>query len=226
MTFAIRTVLLFVFCLSVFIQDAGSGVAKKDKQGVSGPDAVLDEKGMNIYFDRDIFLFMLENIPLSVKLAGELGLTEFTVAKGKEGHIFAEPWFKVVLKKAEMNDGERALEFSYLIGFESLLPINSSGYGEAFITSIEEKEGQTRADIQIRLYAGNGMLDEVMKSFPIILKSVFSIQMEKVFRQAEELAVYFRDDAGYILEIAGDEESEFTVPELKKVKNFLSRTTL
>lgn len=215
------------FLLILLVLNAMNGSAgypsDEDQNEPGGEKAavVIDEQGVNLDVKEKFFSFMLEHPTLSCKLARELDITEFRVEKSEKGPVFKEQAFKIYLKKVNMKNGMHKFDFSYVVGIDNPFPVKTTGKGKATIATKKGEDNQIKADIGIKLYPNDFALDKVVKKIPFILKAVFSLKLEKVLRQAEKLGDYFVNDADYLLEIVTDEESIFTMSEIKALKKYL-----
>jgi len=185
------------------------------------PGIVISKKEMALSFPENLFTFMLENPSLSCKLAGELRITGFRVKKRDKADVFYRTGFKISVKKIEGNKNSHTVSFKYAIGIDNPFPVKTTGNGEAIIISRKEGADGAEADVNIKLYPNNSMLDDISRKVPVILETVFAKVLEKVFRQAEELAEYFINDVDYLLETATDEETSLTPLEIEVLKRYL-----
>jgi len=184
---------------------------------------VISKKEIALSFSENLFTFMLENPSLSCKLAGELGITGFRVKKLAEGDIFYRTGFKVTVKNIEGNKNSHTVSFKYSIGIDNPFPVKTTGNGKAAIVSRKEGDNGAKVDVSITLYPNNSMLDNLFRKMPVILDKLFPMVLERIFREAEELAEYFMNDSDYLLEIATDEETGLTPPEIEALKRYLKQ---
>jgi len=183
----------------------------------------ISKKEIALSVSENLFTFMLEHPSLSCKLASGLRITGFRVKKRAEGDIFYRTGFKVTVKNIKGDKNSHTVSFKYAIGIDNPLPVKTTGNGKAVIVSRRDGADGAKADVNIKLYPNNSMLDDISRKVPVILETVFKKMLEKVFRQAEELAEYFMNDSDYLLEIATDEETSLAPSEIEALKRYLKR---
>lgn len=189
---------------------------------IKKPDAVLEEKEVELDIPVKTFRFMLARFPLAAMLAGELGITDTVVQKLDDGYLFSDPWFMLWLDSgATGKNNDYRFEFRYSIGFHAMVPIKTTGKGSAMVTVKSSDGGTVIADITMRLKAYDAPLDKIVRKAPFIIKALFSVKLEQLFREAELLSYEFSENPGSVMEIVDDEDSEFTTAQKKAIKKLL-----
>ena len=189
---------------------------------IKEPDAVLEEKSVELEIPIKTVRFMLARLPLSAMLAGELGITRTLVQKLDDGYLFSDSWFMLWLDSgvAGKNNDYR-FEFRYSIGLHAMVPIKTTGKGLAVVTVKSGDDGTIIADITMRLKTYDAPLDKIVRKAPFILKALFSVKLEEMFRQAELLSYEFSENRDSVMEIVDDEDSDFTTAQKKAIKTLL-----
>jgi len=182
-----------------------------------------NEKSVRMYMDASTFNFMLDNMPLCGKLAKELAITEFKVSYQKPNSVFEESGFKISVSQQKRLKGRNhhQILFDYLIGANSMLPLNVKGIGNANISFKSGKGNSIIANFNISLCPGTSTFDSLSYKSPSVIKAVFTAKMEKVLRQAENLSDYIKNDAGYLIELMDESDEIFTRSEINMFKKFL-----
>ncbi len=215
-----------IFVLPLFLALAGFNSlraatayqAETKKAGIA-----ISKKDTSLSFPENLFTFMLEDLSLSCKLASELKITGFRVKKLAEGDVFYRTGFKITVKNMERNKNSHTVSFKYSIGIDNPFPVKTTGNGEAVIASRKEGDNGAKADVSITLYPNNSMLDNIFRKVPVIIDKLFPMVLARIFREAEDLAEYFMNDSDYLLEIATDEETNLTPPEIEALKRYLKQ---
>ena len=189
---------------------------------INEPDAVLEEKGIELEIPIKTVRFMLARLPLSAMLARELGITQTVVQKLDDGYLFSDPWFMLWLDSGGPGKkDDYRFEFRYSIGFHAMIPIKTTGKGSASVTVKSSDGGTVIADITMRLKAYDAPLDKIVRKAPFIIKALFSVKLEQLFREAELLSYEFSENPGSVMEIVDDEDSAFTTAQKKAIKKLL-----
>ncbi len=191
---------------------------------IKKPDAVVEEKDVELDITAKSFRFMLEQLPVSAMLARELGIADVAVHRLDDGYLFSDPWFKLWLESAAVGKGnEHNFEFRYSIGLHGLMPIKTAGKGSAIVKVKSSGRDTVVADITMRLKTFDSPIDKVARKVPFIITAFFRLKLEQALHQAEGLAYEFKENPNTVMEIVDDEYSEFTTAEKKAVKKFLDR---
>lgn len=189
---------------------------------IEEPDAVLEEKSIELEIPLKTVRFMLARFPLSAMLARELGITRTMVQKLDDGWLFSDQWFMLWLdSSATGKNSDYRFEFRYSIGLHAMVPIKTTGRGLAVVTVKPSDSGTVIAGITMRLKAYDAPLDKIVRKAPFILKALFSVKLEQLFREAELLAYEFSENRGIVMEIVDDEDSGFTAAQKKAIKKLL-----
>lgn len=190
---------------------------------VKKPDAVVEEKDIELDISGKSFRFMLEHLPLSAMLASELGIADLVVHRLDDGYLISDPWFKLWLDRNERKGKEHNFDFRYSVGLHTLMPIKTTGNGSAKVTIKSSGAKNVIFDITMRLTAHDSPIDKIARKIPFIIQTFFRLRLEQSLHQAESLADELRESPEEVLEIVDDEYSEFTTAEKKAIKKFLGR---
>lgn len=212
--------LILIVLLLPFVADANppSGDAGGGKTDVS-----ISRENVMLDLSLESFGFMLRHIPLSATLAQELGITSVRTVKLKDGYLFNDTGFQVLLESSIKEKKKIVVKFSYSIGIDSPFPVKTSGSGEAVVTVKSDDKKRVVADVKLELDVNDSAVDKIAKQLPYLLQAFFSWKMEQLFRGVESLYRIIDDDPEYIMEIVRDEEDVFTIADRKAIEKLLKR---